>query len=107
MWVIDIRHWLNEAQSGPAVPQLKRKVEKLKEIIVYATSDLFGDTYESNVKCSRRPGLKACKGYLTIEQTGEDEIYWICPVCGDEGVISGWKDLFWNVAIDDQSGDIH
>jgi hypothetical protein len=26
MWVIDIRHWLDETQSGPAVPQLRLKV---------------------------------------------------------------------------------
>jgi hypothetical protein len=24
MWVIDIRHWLNETHDGPAVPQLAR-----------------------------------------------------------------------------------
>jgi len=38
MWVIDIRHWLNESLDGPAAPQLKKRVDKLKEIIVYATS---------------------------------------------------------------------
>ncbi len=34
MWVIDIRHWLDETQSGPAVPQLRLKVKKLGEIII-------------------------------------------------------------------------
>ncbi len=33
MWVIDIRHWLNEQQDGPAVPQLRLKAKKLAEII--------------------------------------------------------------------------
>lgn len=107
MWVIDIRHLLNESEDGPAVPQLKRKVEKLKEIIVFATSKETNYTDESNVKCGRRPGRKPCPGYLTIEMTDEDEIYWICPVCGDEGVVSGWNDLFWNVTIDDLEGGTH
>jgi len=89
------------------MPQLKKKVEKLKEIIVFATSDNAVDPYESNVKCGRRPRRKPCMGYLTIEMTDEDDIYWICPVCSDEGVVSGWKDLFWNVAIDDHNGEIH
>ena len=31
MWVIDIRHWLDETKSGPAVPQLNLKVKKLSE----------------------------------------------------------------------------
>ena len=33
MWIIDIRHWLNEQKDGPAVPELKLKVKKLAEII--------------------------------------------------------------------------
>jgi len=35
MWMIDIRHWLNEQKNGPAVPELKLKVKKLAEIITY------------------------------------------------------------------------
>lgn len=42
MWVIDIRHWLNDNYDGPAVPRLKNKVAKMKEIIIYATSELAG-----------------------------------------------------------------
>jgi hypothetical protein len=38
MWVIDIRHWLNDGQTGPGAPQLRLKVEKLAEIITYATA---------------------------------------------------------------------
>jgi len=37
----------------------------------------------------------------------DEEIYWICPICGDEGIVAGWKDLFWNITIDDLEGDIH
>ena len=33
MWVIDMRDWLNESRDGPAAPWLKKRVEKLKEII--------------------------------------------------------------------------
>jgi hypothetical protein len=38
MWVIDIRHWLNEQQVEPAAPQLRLKVKKLTEIITWITS---------------------------------------------------------------------
>jgi len=107
MWVIDIRHLLNESGTRAAVPQLKKKVEKLREIIVFATSEQSDITYESNVRCNRRPGRKPCPGYLVIEMTGEDEIYWICPVCGDEGVLHGWEDLFWNVAKGNHEGELH
>jgi len=107
MWVIDIRHWLNESRTGPAVSQLKRKVEKLKEIIVFATSVESFVPVGSYPKCWRKPGRKNCTGRLIVEMAGEDEIHWICPVCGDEGVVRGWKDLFWNITIDDMEEGIH
>jgi hypothetical protein len=101
MWVIDIRHWLNESQDGPAVQQLKKKVEKLKEIIVFATSVKSRFPVKAFPKCDKRPGRKACNGRLDVEMVSDEEIHWICQICGDEGVVSGWKDLFWNVTIDD------
>ena len=107
MWIINIQHWLNESQTGPAVPQLKKKVERLKEIIVFASSAESFVSAESFPKCDRRPGRKPCNGRLDIKMVSDDEIHWICPVCGDEGIVSGWKDLFWNVTIEDFEGDIH
>ena len=56
MWVIDIRHWLDEKKSGPAVPQLNLKVKKLSEIITYATSIAAGLSMESIPKCWRKFG---------------------------------------------------
>ena len=53
MLVVDIRHWLNETTTGPAVPQLKNKVNKLGEIISFVT-DIDGN--HPPPKCSRRPG---------------------------------------------------
>lgn len=61
MWVIDIRHWLNESQDRPAVPQLKKKVEKLREIIVFASSVESFVPVKSFPKCDKRPGRKADK----------------------------------------------
>lgn len=107
MWIIDIRHWLNESHTGPAVPQLKKKVERLKEIIVFASSvESFVPT-RAFPKCDRRPGRKSCKGKLDVKMISEDQIHWICPVCGDEGIVSGWKDLFWNITIEDLEDEIH
>ena len=55
MWVIDIRHWLNEQQDGPAAPQLRRKVKKLAEIITWITSRNRGLPAGEALKCRRRP----------------------------------------------------
>ena len=99
MWVIDIRHWLDDSQSGPAVPQLKSKVNKLTEIIGYATSIEGGISVDSPPKCFRRPKRKPCKGLLDIQlDPASDQIYWKCPVCEDEGIVSGWKGLIWDMS---------
>jgi hypothetical protein len=26
------------------------------------------------------------------------QIYWKCPVCSDEGVVTGWKGLIWDMS---------
>ncbi len=98
MWIIDIRHWLNEEKSGPAVPQLKLKVKKLAEIITYATSsaDLSLAAGEGPW-CWRRPKRKPCKGVLQIQFEIDDRIHWFCPECKDEGVVDGWQGLIWDM----------
>jgi hypothetical protein len=99
MWVIDIRHWLDESQSGPGVQQLKSKVKKLSEIITYATSVNAGVSADSHPKCWRRPKRKPCKGNLDIYlDSATGHIHWICPICKDEGVVTGWKDLIWDMS---------
>ncbi len=97
MWVIDIRHWLNESQTGPATPQLKSKVKKLARIISYATSKAAGISPGSRPKCWRRPKKKRCKGTPDIFlDRSTKRIHWSCPVCGDEGVVYGWEGLIWD-----------
>jgi len=98
MWVIDIRHWLNDNYDGPAVPQLALKVAKIKEIIIYATSACTGRKAGLAPGCWRRPQRKPCKGILDVKVVGQDEIRWFCPVCGDEGVVRGWTSLNWNMS---------
>jgi hypothetical protein len=98
MWVIDIRHWLDDTHSGPGHPGLSSKVKKLSEIIAYATAIESELPTGSPPVCWRRPKRRACPGELQIDFDPEaDEIRWLCPVCGDEGVLSGWSGLIWDM----------
>ena len=100
MWVIDIRHWLDETQTGPGVPQLKSKVKKITEIITYATFIETGFSVDSPPKCWRRPNRKPCKGQLDIRlDLIAGRMHWICPICEDEAVVTGWKGLIWDMSI--------
>jgi hypothetical protein len=104
MWVIDIRHWLDESLTGPGLPQL-RLVEKLGEIISYATAIEAGISVDFQPVCWRRPRRKACRGELEIELVSEtNQIQWSCPECGDEGVVTGWAGLIWDMS--DCSSDL-
>jgi hypothetical protein len=98
MWVIDIRHWLDNAQTGPAEPQLKFKVNKIGEIISYATAEAAGIPVKDSPKCWRRPKRKPCNGHLDIRMDeSAEQIYWKCNVCKDEGVVTGWSGLRWDL----------
>jgi hypothetical protein len=98
MWVIDIRHLLDETLSGPGIPRLKFKVQKLAEIITYATGREAGTSVDVQPRCWRKPQRKACPGTLeiTLNPHGK-QIHWICPECGDEGVLTGWDGLIWDM----------
>jgi hypothetical protein len=93
---INIQHWLNETKSGPAAPDLRLKVEKITEIIIYATSLSETQTGEPPT-CRRRPKRKPCKGNLIINFEYPNRIHWICPACQDEGVVTGWEGLIWDM----------
>jgi len=108
MWVINILHWLDESRTGPAVPRLKGKVDKITEIITYVTSQVSEIPTDSLPRCWRRPGRKTCNGVLDIFLNPmTDEIFWHCNRCGDEGVISGWRGLIWDMTDIPVNGNIH
>jgi RNA polymerase subunit RPABC4/transcription elongation factor Spt4 len=98
MWVINIRHWLGENLLDAGAPQLRLKVKKLGEIVTYATATGVGIPVDFRPKCWRRPRRKACRGTLEVELVAETEqIHWLCPECGDEAVVTGWKGLIWDM----------
>ena len=99
MLVVDIRHWLDETYSGPALPQLKLKVERLCGIITYATSVANDIPTTIIPKCWRRPKRKPSINVLEIElNKSTGQIRWYCRSCKDEGVITGWEGLIWDMS---------
>ena len=100
MWVIDIRHWLDENLVDAGLPQLRLKVKKLGEIITYATAIEAGITVDFQPRCWRRPKRKAlCQvSWRSSLDSDTDQIHWLCPECGDEGVVTGWSGLIWDLS---------
>ena len=99
MWVIDIRHMLDDNLIGPGIPRLAFKVKKLTQIIIYATAIEAGIPVGFRPTCWRRPARKPCKGQLDVDLIPDtDHVHWMCPVCGDDGMVTGWKGLLWDLS---------
>lgn len=69
--------------------------EYFASIVVDATSNLDDPPA---VRCRRRPGHRRCTGMIMCNPDNDDfdRIYWHCPVCEDNGFISGWQDTLWD-----------
>lgn len=95
-WIVDLRHYL--APSG-AIAEMPRRARLLAEyfasIVVDATSNL---DEEPSVRCRRHPGHKRCTGIVMSYPSADESpsIQWHCPLCQDNGVISGWQNTLWD-----------
>jgi hypothetical protein len=96
MWVFDLKDMLDESLTRPAHRRYSAKVKKLGQIITYATAVHVGISIDFHPMCWRRPNRQPCEGVLQIEMR-KDFIYWHCPVCDDEGVVTGWSGLMWDM----------
>jgi hypothetical protein len=96
-WIVDLRDYLTPA--GALTVDMPARARLLAEyfasIVVDATTNLDDPP---TVRCRRRPGHRRCKGIIASYPAADehDRIYWYCPVCHDNGWISGWQDTFWD-----------
>ena len=98
MWVLEIRDMLDDSFARPAHRRFSLKVKQLGTMISYATALEAGISVDFQPMCWRRPNRQACEGVTEIELR-KDHIYWNCPKCGDEGVVTGWRGLIWDLSV--------
>ena len=69
--------------------------EYFASIVVDATANLDD---EPSVRCRRRPDRRPCTGIIMSYPSADEleRIHWHCPVCNDNGFISGWQDTLWD-----------
>jgi predicted HTH transcriptional regulator len=94
MWIIDMRHWLNEEKSGPAAPQLKLKVKKLAVSHAKVTGRINNAQYRDMTGISARTALRELRQltdlgiFAKVGGTGQSAHYVIAkakPVIGKRG----------------------
>ena len=79
--------------------QARRLAKHLTAIIVMASYPDPEYPPEYLLKCRRRSNRKPCleeiAGFVDPET---DDIVWMCPVCGDRGLISNWRGTIWDTS---------
>jgi DNA-binding protein YbaB len=96
MFVSDLRHFLDlpDDTPGPA----RRMAEHLASVVRAATAAKAGTPWESALRCQRRPRRRACGGHIAVFRADlPAPIEWQCTACGDDGVISGWEDSYFDL----------
>jgi len=98
-WVTDMRHYLDEdggLPEGIPVPALNL-ARFLGSIVCWVTSHRGNPDEQTNVACRRAQGQRPCIGDIYARfDDGGTSIRWECPLCGDNGYISGWQDTIWD-----------
>jgi hypothetical protein len=89
MYVIDLRHYLNDKGAIARVKGPARKMTEFVTAVVSAMTDLL----------EKVPGPSCIKCRNASVRSGmarDGAVVWICPKCHTEGRISYWEGSFWD-----------
>ena len=96
MFITNIHHFLNEQGDIPKdMPQEGRELASYLTFIIEATTDFESEHgLETGVRCNQKDCQGIIQSRLLIEENSE--IFWQCPECGNEGIISEWAGTKWD-----------
>ena len=98
-FIADMRHFTELADPSQEVPgpavRMRRFLGRNVEAATLATP---GKLVQTELRCRRRPAHKPCPGPLQIMLTHvPQQIRWLCPSCGDNGIIIHWTGTPWDL----------
>jgi hypothetical protein len=95
-WIIDLRHFLTPKGALATSTRQPNHIARYWTAIVAQASN-FDEPL--TLQCRRRPQHRPCLTVLKIDVNMDtDAIHWRCPRCGDNGIINGWQDTFWDAS---------
>jgi Plasmid pRiA4b ORF-3-like protein len=105
MFVVDLRHFLDENGDLAAMPAPAVTLARFNASIVgWVTRLPPGSGAErTNVPCRAQSRGKRCRGEIDALLSEDEVILWHCSHCAQEGVISGWQETRWDRRV--ESGD--
>ncbi len=100
-WITDMRHYLNDfGELACDIPTPALKLALFQgAMIAWMTGTRCprDQASRTNVNCRRSPKRRPCLGEIVASIDARSEaIFWECPLCGDNGQISGWEGTSWD-----------
>jgi hypothetical protein len=97
-WYTNATHFLNEEGQIAEMPGPATALAVfLRSVVGWVTMRYACTAERTNITCRRSPGRQRCLGEIgayLLPDTGQ--IVYMCPECGDNGVITGWKGTSWD-----------
>ena len=96
MFISNITHFLDK--NGDIAKDMHPEAKELASFLTFiieATTDFEAETgFSTEINCIK----KGCKGIIrsTILFEKNNEIFWQCPECGEEGTITEWEGTQWD-----------
>lgn len=79
---------VNAAEADAAE---RRRAEFLREVVEAATSRARNESWTTAVRCVAKRGRGQCGGPVAVALAAGERIEWSCAVCGDGGVVAGYR----------------
>lgn len=97
-WIIDTRNYLDDRGRLLELPTRVLNLALFQgSIVAWVTSRAADRSSRTNVYCRRSPGRRRCSGEIqALLDPSSARIVWECPLCGDNGLIHGWKGTIWD-----------
>jgi len=84
--------------AGMAKPNSRKLADYLGGI-VKAVTIRQDDELATGVRCRRLSEKNPCPGKINAFIDRQDCVSWSCPVCGENGIISGWRKTMWDWSV--------
>ena len=97
--ITDLRHFLNQDGTMADMPKPARRFSEYLGSIVKGVTTRRGAELATGVRCRRRIDRRPCPGEIIAYINEQDGICWSCPVCEENGIISGWRGTIWDWSV--------
>lgn len=96
MFITNITHLLNEkGEVVKSMPAEARELASFLTLIIEETTNFESKNgFETGIRCNQKDCKGMIESWLLLEEN--HEIYWYCPECGNEGIISEWEGTKWD-----------